>query len=171
MTISVRDWSANHDSVSVNYGPLTFSLDISEHWKKLDSSKTAIGDSHWQKNADPSKWPSFEIDPASSWNYGLVLNTKQPEKSFRVRHRRWPANNFPFTEESCPIELVAKAKLIPEWTMDRNGLCATLQQSPIASDQPTQTVKLVPMGAARLRISAFPVIGSGADAHQWVAQK
>jgi hypothetical protein len=30
-------------------------------------------------------------------------------------------------------------------------------------------VTLVPMGATRLRISAFPVIGSGPDAHHWVA--
>ena len=46
-----------------------------------------------------------------------------------------------------------------------------LQPSPVKSDQPTETVTLIPMGAARLRITAFPVIGQGQDAHTWAAAK
>ena len=46
-----------------------------------------------------------------------------------------------------------------------------LQASPVKSDQPTETVTLIPMGAARLRITAFPVIGEGPDAHVWTAPK
>jgi hypothetical protein len=46
-----------------------------------------------------------------------------------------------------------------------------LQPSPVKSDQPTDTVTLIPMGAARLRITSFPVIGQGPDAHTWVAAK
>jgi hypothetical protein len=42
-----------------------------------------------------------------------------------------------------------------------------MQPGPIASDEPTETVTLIPMGAARLRISAFPVIGDGPDARPW----
>jgi hypothetical protein len=42
-----------------------------------------------------------------------------------------------------------------------------LQDSPIKSDAPIEEVSLIPMGAARLRITMFPVIGSGADAHEW----
>ena len=37
------------------------------------------------------------------------------------------------------------------------------------SSGPVEPITLVPMGAARLRISAFPVIGEGPDAHQWEA--
>ena len=36
------------------------------------------------------------------------------------------------------------------------------------SDEPLETVTLIPMGAARLRISAFPTIGTGPAAHDWV---
>jgi len=39
--------------------------------------------------------------------------------------------------------------------------------SPIKSKSSVETVTLLPMGAARLRISAFPVIGKGADALDW----
>ncbi len=169
MKVSVQTWTRNHDSVSVNYGPLTFSLKIGERYERRDSTKTAMGDSSWQPNADPTKWPSFEIHPTTPWNYGLVLDAKHPEKSLRVRRGQWPADNFPFTTAAVPISLEVKAKRIPEWTLDRYGLCAVLQDSPVLSDQPVETVSLIPMGAARLRISAFPVIGTGAGAHRWAA--
>jgi len=167
MEISMQRWRANHDSVSVNYGPLTFSLKIGERYERRDSSKTAIGDSAWQKQADRSKWPSFEIYPTTPWNYGLVLDETHPEKSFTMTRRAWPKDDFPFTPDSAPIELRAKAKSIPQWTLDRYGLSATLQQSPAVSDQPIQDVTLIPMGAARLRIAAFPTIGAAPAAHQW----
>jgi len=169
MKISVTRWTANHDSASVNYGPLTFSLKIGERYDRFDSAKTAIGDSAWQKTADPSLWPAFEIHPTTPWNYGLVLDDTHPENSFTIRYVSWPKDDFPFTLDSVPIELVAKAQRIPLWTIDRYGLCSVLQDSPVASDQPTERVTLVPMGAARLRISAFPVMGTGPSAHEWSA--
>lgn len=167
MRVSIRWWESNQNSVSINYGPLTFSLKIGERYDRHDSSKTAIGDSSWQKGADPSKWPSYEIHPTTPWNYGLVLDEADPVKSFTVERRPWPKDNFPFTPEAAPICLTAKAKRIPEWQLDRHGLCAVLQPSPVLSDEPVETVTLIPMGAARLRISAFPVIGSGPGAHRW----
>ncbi|MDB6021882.1 MAG: type domain protein [Pedosphaera sp.] len=169
MEVSVRTWSANHDSVSVNYGPLTFSLKIGERYERRESSATAIGDSSWQKTADPSKWPSFEIYPTTPWNYGLVLNSAQPEKSFEVKKLAWPKDDFPFTPESCPIQIVAKAREIPEWTIDRYGLSGALQDSPAAGKQPVREITLIPMGAARLRISSFPTVSEAVTAHQWHA--
>jgi len=147
---------------------LTFSLKIGERYERHDSIKTAIGDSSWQKGADTTKWPSHEIHPTTPWNCGLVLDEQNPAKSFTVEHGKWPADDFPFTTESTPITMTAKAKRIPEWTLDRYGLCAVLQDSPVLSDEPVETVSLIPMGAARLRISAFPVIGSGSSAHRRV---
>lgn len=167
MQVAVRKWERNHNSVSVDYGPLTFSLKIGERYDRHDSIKTAIGDSNWQKGADPSKWPAYEIHPTTPWNYGLVLNEGNPAQSFQVKPGEWPADNFPFTTESAPITMTVKAKRIPEWTQDRHGLCAVLQDSPVRSDEPEETVSLIPMGAARLRISAFPVIGHGPNAQRW----
>ena len=63
--------------------------------------------------------------------------------------------------------ILAKAKKIPAWKMDSIGLVGKLQDSPVKSKEPTETITLIPMGAARLRISAFPQIGEGADSHDW----
>jgi hypothetical protein len=169
MKISVYRWTANHDSVSVNYGPLTFSLKIGERIERVDSTTTAIGDPGVKKTADWAEWPSFEYYPTTPWNYGLVLNGVHPEKSFAVQKLPWPKDDYPFTPASTPIEILARGRQIPEWTVDQYGLCAVLQDSPARSEQPVENITLIPMGAARLRISAFPVIGENTDTHHWSA--
>ncbi|MDR1009821.1 MAG: glycoside hydrolase family 127 protein [Opitutaceae bacterium] len=170
MRVAVREWTQNHNSVSVNYGPLTFSLKIGERYERRDSVETAIRDSRWQPGVDKSKWPSFEIFPTTPWNYGLLLDDGagvQREKSFDVQKLAWPENNFPFTPDSVPIRMTVRAKKIPQWTLDGHGLAGKLQPGPVVSREPEETVTLIPMGAARLRISAFPVIAVGDAAHAW----
>lgn len=169
MDLSLRQWARNNGSVSVDRGPLTFALKIGERYDRHDSTKTAIGDSSWQPNADPSKWPSYEIHPTTAWNYGLVLDEKKPASSFKVTKLAWPQDNYPFTTDSAPLTLTVKARQIPEWKIDRHGLCAPLQASPAFSSQPVETVTLIPMGAARLRISSFPTISTDALANRWTA--
>ncbi len=158
MNLAIRQWIKNKNSISVNYGPLTFSLKINESYKLMDSKKSAIGDSKWQTNADQSKWPAYEIYPASAWNYGLALNNKSVSDQFEIVRRPWPADNFPFTQDAVPIIIKAKGKTIPSWTLDKYELCGILPQSPVNVGTPETTIELIPMGAARLRISAFPVV-------------
>jgi hypothetical protein len=158
MKLTIKTWQQNKNSVSVNYGPLTFSIKIDESYKLMDSKQSAIGDSKWQANADQTKWPSFEIYPASLWNYGLLLNDKPVEEQFEIIKRPWPQNNFPFTAEDVPILLKAKGKLIPEWILDKYGLCDVLPLSPVTVATKEQTIDLIPMGAARLRIASLPVV-------------
>jgi hypothetical protein len=67
--------------------------------------------------------------------------------------------------------LTAKARQIQEWTLDRYGLCAPLQARPEFSTQPVQTVSLIPMGAARLRIASFPTVSPKAIANRWEPPK
>lgn len=169
MRLTVRTWTKNHHSVSVDYGPLTFSLKIAERYAACDSTTTAVWDAKWRQDADTSKWPAIEIFPASEWNYGLSLDAADPAASFTLRKKAWPADDFPFTLEGVPMEMTVKARKIPEWTLDRYGLCSVLQDSPAFSEQPEETVTLVPMGAARLRIAAFPTVGSGPAATVWKA--
>ncbi len=152
MQISLRTWTANMNSVSIDRGPLTYSLKIGERYVQEGGTED---------------WPAWEVHPTTPWNYGLVLDATQPAKSFEVVHRDWPADDMPFTLDGVPLELRARGKRIPQWQMDHLGLVGPLQPSPVISDEPAEPITLVPMGAARLRIASFPVIGQGPEATRW----
>jgi hypothetical protein len=151
--ISLRTWKENHNSVSVDRGPLTFSLKFGEKYVRSGGT---------------DKWPAYEIQPTSPWNFGLALNSDDPTKSFEVVKKDWPKSEMPFTQEDNPIELRAKGKRIDEWKLDYLGLVGLLQDSPGKSKEPIEDITLIPMGAARLRVASFPVIGDGTGGHQWV---
>ena len=158
MMLSIKQWEMNKNSISVNYGPLTFSLKIQERYEKLDIKTTAIGDSKWQEGADATKWPTYEIYPQSPWNYALQINKKNILQSLKVVKKHWSGNDFPFTTESVPIEMDAKGQRVPSWKIDKFGLCGVLPDEHAVKDQKVEDIILIPMGAARLRISAFPIV-------------
>jgi len=138
--------------VSIDFGPLTYSLSIGERWSRYG------GD---------DKWPEQEVFATTPWNYGLVLDEKDPAASFEIERDSKPLAKQPFTPEAVPIRLKAKARRIPSWQQDPTGLIRPLQASPVQSNEPIETVTLIPMGAARLRIASFPTIGEGTNAHSW----
>jgi hypothetical protein len=154
MRVSVRTWAKNKDAVSVNYGPLSFALDIQEKWQRYGNN---------------AQWPEWEVLPDSDWNYGLVLNDADAAKSFELVRKPGPLAAQPFTPEAVPVELKAKARKISAWQADHLNVVGLLQPSPAKTDEPVETITLIPMGAARLRISMFPTVGTGADAHEWTA--
>lgn len=151
MEINYRQWQVNKNSVSVDYGPLSLSLKIDEDYQQKDSRETAIGDSKWQEGADASAWPTYEIYPASSWNYALQVNAP-----ITVQRKEWPFNNNPFTLTTVPLEFKAKGRLIPEWKVDEYGLCGVLPYEDARKAEAVDEITLIPMGAARLRIASFP---------------
>jgi hypothetical protein len=151
MEIKVRRWEANGNSASIDRGPITYALGIGEKWERCGGT---------------DQWPEWQVTPSSAWNYGLVLDEKDPATGIEVVKKQWgqppvnPLNRY-------DVELRVKARKIPGWTADEKGAVNPLQQSPATSDEPVETVTLIPMGAARLRIASFPVIGSGPSAHEW----
>ncbi|SBV96614.1 beta-L-arabinofuranosidase domain-containing protein [uncultured Dysgonomonas sp.] len=156
MEFSLKTWQVNKNSVSVNYGPLTLSLNIDEEYKKVDSKESAIWDSKWQESADPSKWPSYEIYPKTAWNYALVLDPEKPFSNLVVEKRAWPADNYPFTQQNSPLVIKAKGRQIPSWKLDQYKLCGVLPDEDCEKSSRVDNITLVPMGTARLRITSFP---------------
>jgi hypothetical protein len=100
-----------------------------------------------------------------------VLNERNPARSFDVVHKKGPLQQNPFTLATTPIELRAKGRQIPAWQADKFWLAGKLQSSPAYSAEPIETVTLIPMGAARLRISSFPVVSNAKGAHEWTRPK
>jgi hypothetical protein len=149
MEVKLRLWTGNNNSVSLDRGPITYALGIGEKWEKY---------------AGTDEWPEWQVLPTTSWNYGLVLDGGP--KSIEAVPKQWaqppvnPLNRYDF-------ELRAKAKKIPNWVVDQDNAVNPLQASPAASGEPTETVTLIPMGAARLRIASFPVIGPDGKGTEW----
>ncbi|WNO70675.1 RICIN domain-containing protein [Streptomyces sp. AM8-1-1] len=142
---AVRTWSAGHGAVSVSHGPLTYSLRIGEEYVRY---------------AGTDSFPEYEVHATTPWNYGL--DTTVPP----VFHRSGrPLAANPFTHATSPVGITARARRIEEWIADDEHVVAPLQQSPARSTASAETVTLVPMGAARLRITSFPT--TAADGHAW----
>ena len=158
MTFSRRVWPQNKSSVSVDYGPLTLSLLIGEDYRQRDSRDHAIvqDDSHWQAGVDASLWPAYEIFATTDWNYALCVDADDVPIGLSVQHKAWPADDFPFTPQSVPIEVMAVGRRVPSWGFDATGMTATLPSASDARTATEQPLTLIPMGAARLRIAAFP---------------
>ena len=57
---------------------------------------------------------------------------------------------------SVPLEVTALGRLIPSWDIDDTGITGVLPPASAKRSDAVSPLTLVPMGAARLRISAFP---------------
>lgn len=147
MEAELVKWDSRPGTLSVRRGPLWYALAVQEEYKKLDR---------------PNGWNAFEILPKSAWNYGLDPNT-----TIEVRATAPAQNKQPFSADSAPISLYLSARKIPEWQLDMYGLVATLGQSPAQTSEPVEKVRLIPMGAARLRVALFPTVTSNASGHKW----
>ncbi len=93
--------------------------------------------------------------PTTPWNYGLILDEKNPEKSFKIVTK--PMADPVYSSNNAPVELHAKGRIVPSWKEARNS-ADLLPVSPVKSTEPIQDIVLIPYGCAKLRITEFPVI-------------
>ena len=93
----------------------------------------------------------WQVYPTTQWNY--AVNTSSPKATETL------VTDKPFTLKGVPIKLEIKARKLPAWVAE-DGVANPVPQSPVTSDQPEETVTLVPYAAAKLRITAFPELKS-----------
>ena len=158
MEFSTRVWQQNKASLSVNYGPLTLSLKIDENIEQHDSRDMDFvqDDSHWQDGVDASLWPCYVLKPGSEWNYALKVDKNFMPVDIKVTKKAYPADDMPFTAESVPFEFSAYGVQIPSWGYDATGMTDQLPTKFVVKSATETPLKLIPMGAARLRIASFP---------------
>jgi len=125
-----------NNSLAVERGPLVYSLKIGESWYKIKQTGPAA---------------DWEVYPTTPWNYALVI--RNDANAFEVTEI--PVGNQPFSLEGAPVEIRVKARRLPEWQI-LDDSAGPLPTSPVTSKQPVETISLIPYGAAKLRITAFP---------------
>jgi hypothetical protein len=95
----------------------------------------------------------WEVLPTTPWNYALRVDPKDPGRSFSFAASALGENPF----ETPPVLLLAEGCLLPGWTLEKSA-AAPPPQSPVTSAENAETLTLIPYGAAKLRITEFPVL-------------
>jgi hypothetical protein len=75
----------------------------------------------------------------------------------RIEVHEQPIAAIPFSTKEAPVTLSVRGRQLEEWTMVE-GSAAPPPKSPAASRAPIENLTLIPYGAAKLRITAFPVL-------------
>jgi uncharacterized protein len=145
-----------NDSVALEHGPLVFSLDIGEDWRKLTTG---------MKNPARPPAADWEVHPKTPWNYALAINPDHLALSVQVllpghstadpREQKPRQRNY-FSRYDNPIELRVGARRVESWQMVEGSADAP-PQSPVVTSGQLESIKLIPYGTAKLRITAFPV--------------
>jgi hypothetical protein len=87
----------------------------------------------------------------------LELRFRHPSAPIElVKKDKVQEGTNPFSLSTVPLTFKAKGRIVPSWKIDEYGLCGILPYENAKKSDSEDVIELVPMGAARLRISAFP---------------
>lgn len=120
-------------------GPLLYSVAIKERWEMLE----------YTRNGVERKFPycDYEIFPESKWNYAFAQDA-----TFAATER--PIGKYPFSAEEPPVEISAKMVCV-DWR-DAYGVALEEPESRKRISD-AQSVRMIPYGCARLRMTEMPV--------------
>jgi hypothetical protein len=131
-----------HNSRVFERGPLVFSLPLEAKWDELKH--------YSEKSAD------WQLMPSTPWNFAVALG------GCELHATEHPITSTPFDVQHPAVTMQIEARQLPEWKEVEHSAGA-VPVSPVNSDLPVKTLELVPYGAAKLRITAFPYLNERAS--------
>ena len=148
--VRVSRWYDN--AAVVERGALVYALRMEERWQK-----------HICQGDDIKQLGEYyyEVTSSTPWNVALQnshIRAQNIEEHFIVEKSE--CSDKPWSLEGAPIKIKAKARVLPQWTMERNSagdFCYFTQQAPKGEAAEEVAIELIPFGCTTLRITEFPV--------------
>ena len=132
-----------NDALALERGPLVYSLALEERWTRVNAGLPHRELPHGD----------FEVRPASPWNYGLVLDPREPEAGLSFEER--PVGDRPFSPEGAGMRARVRGRRLPRWEL-AHGWAAETPPGLQASEEPVEELTLIPYGCTNVRITEFP---------------
>ena len=129
-------------SMSIDYGPLVFSLPVKAEVRRITSLLKSS-----------EQFPAYEMLPMSPWNYGLPEGLTA--KNVEVIQRK--AAGYPWNEEASSLMLRVKGLPVTNWAIGDHPYTPDIPETPETNGQ-EQTLELVPLGTTLLRVTEFPIL-------------
>lgn len=136
LPMEARFTSMPYNGISVERGPLLFSLPVKSDCRTIETREHKGVEFH-----------SYFMDPASKWNYSI--NNTSPLKVS-------DSHNYdnPWDIADTPVKIQVQATEIKNWQLYRGVFTPDIPS--IINPGEQSWIELVPMGATYLRISVFP---------------
>jgi uncharacterized protein len=163
MPMEPRYETRYNNSVSVLRGPLYYALRIDKDYR---NTRINYDNFNYKGSVD------WEIYPKSDWNYGLIISRDNPLQSMDITENEvgkypfadrgdmvWSADSGKYVtwEQEAAVVINIRGMKLDQWQMKDNS--ADLPPlSPVRPQGEPEKLFLVPYGAARLRITEFPVM-------------
>jgi hypothetical protein len=133
------------NAAAITRGPLVYSLKMGEEWRRIHADQP-------DRELPHADW---EVYATSAWNYALKIQEDSLENDITFQQRT--VGDRPFSPEGAPVMVYVQGKRLPGWKLV-NGSAELTPQSPVQSDEPLETLTLIPYGCTNLRITEFPVL-------------
>jgi DUF1680 family protein len=151
LEMSVQITEPRNGSIALYYGPLLYALDIeyanaSYHTPLNWTDRTPLP--NCQITQETRDWV---LDPTSEWRYAIDPASVTAEE---IHNPHQDLQNPVWSHGAVPVVLWVDGWLI-DWKHD-TGTAAIPPRHPAVTGEPTR-IRLIPYGAAKLRIADFPV--------------
>ncbi len=126
------------NGISVEYGPLVYSLRIDEEWKPhTDCYGTILKDGRFVTDSTDlrctKEFPVYEVYPDSPWNYALCLTPENIDE--KVEIIRKPMTGNPWYAENTPIKLQVPARRVHSWEIQKETSMVFEEWVPVYNEE------------------------------------